>query len=222
MDKSQNTDLDNFDEQKLWKVIGHNAKKAREFAGLTRGEAQALIFNYKNKEMHANRISEIESGNKKIDTKILYKMAVTYQVSMDYIMGLSCDPEFNMAASHNGLLHESMRGMMLEIGDKLTGSLHALMQYFPPFQGEVLNTKAKQLIDAIKPHQHNLVFKSEYPQIIDATYNLLNAVRDFETYKARQCRLIEMQMVTHLDEVENKLVATMSNTQNTVKSEKLD
>lgn len=223
MDREVNTDnLENFDESRLWKVIGANARKARDFAGLTQQEAQALIFNYKNKTMFANRISEIESGNKKIDSKILYKMAIVYQVSTDFFYGLTSDPELNIAASHNGLLHASMRGIMLEVGDRLTESLHGIMRYFPPFQGEMLNTNAKHLVEAIRKHKSNLVFKCEYPEILHAAGALAESIRDFETYKARQARLVEMQMCTHLDDVEKQVISTMNNSFQKIDSEKLD
>ena len=203
-------ELSNFDDVKFRRLIGQNAYKAREVAGLTPKEAQALIFNYSNKQMSANRISEIESGAKTIDAKILYKMALTYGCSVDYLMGLNSDIDSNIAAIHNGIVHQSVRGTMLEVGDRITASMTQLMRYLPPFQGELVVASAKKLVDEVKKQKHDIAFRGSYMELIDKALQLEENVRRFDVYMARQMRLLELNMIEQIDAIEQGALQTMT------------
>lgn len=203
-------DIVNFDEKKLWRVIGINARKARDIAGLTQQEAQQQIFNYENKQMHANRISELENGSKKVDVKVLYKMAIVYGCSVDYLMGISAEFERDYAASHNGIIHQSMRGMMLEIGDRLSSNLSALISYFPPFQGEMLKGQARTMINLVNSKKHDMVFRAAYPDLIHASKELESALVMTEKVIARQMRIIESTMIEQIDAMDQQQIASMT------------
>ena len=58
--------LQNIDQSNFTRVMGRNAKSAREWAGVSTEKAMADIFNCKNPTQR-NRISEIETGAKNIN-----------------------------------------------------------------------------------------------------------------------------------------------------------
>lgn len=194
-----------FDEKRLITVVGINCLRAREIAGLTRKEAQARIFRYKNPDMFANRICEIETGNKKIDLKILYRMCVEYSCSADYLLGLSNDFERNLASSYSGMVFNSVRGSVLEMTERVCTQMSEIVRFLPPFQGELLKNSAKNTVDTIDQHLHDLAFKGSYPDIVDAYNDLKAKVQMFDTFFAKQMRIMELNMLDQLNHKDDEL-----------------
>ena len=77
-------------------IIGANLKAARLNAGLTQTGVMNAIYGVSN---NRNRISEVETGRKKeITVTELLKFQELYGQSLDYICGLSTEPEMDMLA----------------------------------------------------------------------------------------------------------------------------
>lgn len=195
-EENTNTSYD----KRLYKVIAHNCKLAREIAGLTRIQAQNAIWAYKNENMHPNRISELESGDKKIELKTIYKLCQVYGCSPEFIFGLSDEFEINnLAAKHAGAVFQSVRAAVLESTEQICMNMSKAITHLPPFQGEVLKASARNAVDVFKAHSHDLAFKAQYSDCLEAMQLLEKNVVMFERYFARQMRQLEMSMMSMLD-----------------------
>lgn len=191
-------------EKRLYKVIAHNCRLAREIAGLTRIEAQNAIWQYRNDKMHPNRISELESGDKKIELKTIYRLCQVYGCSPEFIFGLSDEFEVNnLAAKYSGAVFQSVRSSVLEATEQICMNVSKAIHHLPPFQGEVLKTSARNAVDVFMAHSHDMVFKAKYPDVLEAMQTLEKNVVMFERYFARQMRQIEMSMMSLLDNDED-------------------
>lgn len=197
-----------FDEKRLYKVVGINAERARQIAGLSRKEAQQKIWRYKNPDMHPNRISELETGNKKIDLKTFYRISVEYGCSPDYLLGLSDEFERNTAASYTGMVFNSVRGSVLEATDRICQQMSQVVRYLPPFQGELLRSSSRNMLDAIDRYSQDLAFRAGYPELIAQASELREAIQSFDMYLSKQMRIIELNMMDQIhhrdDEMSNR------------------
>lgn len=207
-------------EKRLLKVVATNARRARDINGYSRKHAQKLIFNYRNPDMHPNRISELESGNKRIDLKTLYKMCIGYSVSADFLLGLSDEFEHNSAAAYNGMIIGSMRGAMTEATDRLCMKMSELMRFLPPFQGELLRAAAKDVIAIVDRMKADIVFRSQCADLIDAVEELRSKTNMFDHYVARQMRIVESTMLSQIESLDEKTMCSMSSVEDTPVSEK--
>ena len=182
----------------LWEVFGANALKARTIAGFSRQDAFRALYGYKNRNMTANRITEIEKGQKKLDIPMILKICELYGCSMDYLFGLSDEFEKNLAAGYNGLIFQSIRGSVLEMTDQLCINMSHLMKHLPPFQGEVLRSSATNLLKSIEPLTRDLAFQGTYPDVIETYNECKESVRVFEILIAKQMRIMEQGMIDQI------------------------
>ena len=193
-----------FCEKRLYQVVAHNARRAREVNGFSRKTAQQRLFRYSNPNMHANRISEVEGGNKRIDLKLLYRMCIEYNVTSDFLLGLSDEFERNEAAAYNGLIMNSVRGTVMEMTERVCMKMSGLMRHLPPFQGEALRSTAKDLLAVIDRLKLDMVFRSHYGELIDAAEEMRESVQNFDRYVARQMRIMESNMMDQIDAIDEK------------------
>jgi sigma54-dependent transcription regulator len=187
-------------EKQVRSVVGHNAKIAREIAGLTCKEAQKLIWGYKNQDMFANRISELESGRMKIELKIVHKLCEVYGCSADFILGFSEEFEReDFVTKRTGLVFQSVQSAVLENTRIVCEQMSRALNSLPPMQGELLKSAARAVVDNINVLRHDLAFRGQYPQLIDLTDALSHRIVEFDKNLARQMRHIEMSYMTMLD-----------------------
>lgn len=190
---------DNYEKQ-VRSVVGHNAKLAREIAGMTCKEAQIAIWGYKNEAMFANRISELESGRMKIELKIVHKLCQVYGCSADFILGFSDEFEReDFITKRTGLVFQSVQSAVLENSLMVCEQMSRALSSLPPMQGELLKGAARAVVDNVNVLRHDLVFRGKYPQLLDLTDALSNRIVQFETNFARQMRRIELSYMTLTD-----------------------
>ncbi len=195
------TDENESFDKRLFKVVGYNCKIAREIRGFTRREAQQAIWQYQNPDMFPNRISELESGDKKIDLKTIFKAAEAYGCSVDFLLGFSDEYERNnLAAKHAGMVFQSVRSSVLEATEQICQNVSKSITHLPPFQGELIKSSARQAVDTFKKHSHDLVFKAQYPDLLEAMNELSKNVVMFELFFAKQMRQIELSMMSLLED----------------------
>lgn len=218
-----NTDKEPFFcEKRLYKVVGENSRRAREIAGLSRREAQARVWRYNNVNMHPNRISEHEGGDKKIDLKTVFRMCIEYGCSADYLLGLSNEFERDLAASYNGLVFNSVRGSVLEATEQICNNLNGILSRLPPFQGELLRSSAKNTVEAMDRVSGNLVFQGAYPDLVEAVEDLREKVKMFDQYFAKQMRIMELNMLDQINHKDDEAASvTMTHYQDVPKPEKV-
>lgn len=188
-------------DKKLYKVVAHNCKLARGIAGLTLREAQKAIWNYNNDQMFPNRMSELESGNKKIELKTVYRLCEVYGCSPEFIFGFSDEFERgNLAAKHAGAVFQSVRSSVLEATEQLCMNVSKSITHLPPFQGEMLKNSARKVVDVFETHSHDLVFKSQYGDVLEVVADLKKNVVMFELFFAKQMRQMELSMMSMLED----------------------
>ena len=195
------TDENESFDKRLAKVVGYNCKIAREIRGWTRKEAQQAIWQYQNPDMFPNRISELENGDKKIDLKTIFKLCEAYGCSSDFIFGFSDEYERNnLAAKHAGMVFQSVRSSVLEATEQICQNVSKSIMHLPPFQSELIKSSARQAVDTFKKHSHDLVFKAQYPDLLEAMNELSKNVVMFELFFAKQMRQIELSMMSLLED----------------------
>lgn len=212
-----------FDEKRLYKVVGENSRRAREIAGLTRRDAQTRVWGNGNgiDKVPSNIISIHEDGNKKIDLATIYRMCIEYGCSADYLLGLSNEFERDLAASYNGLVFNSVRGSVLEATARICDNLNGLLDRLPPFQGELLRSSAKNVVETMERLQKNDEFSTKYPDLTDAVYDLREKVQMFDLYFAKQMRIMELNMLDQIHHKDDEAASvTMTDYQDLPKSVK--
>lgn len=192
-------------DRKLYACIGKNLRIAREIAGLTRTEAMNQIWSYKNKEMSPNRISEMESGDKKIELRTVYKACVVYGCSPEFIFGFSDEFELhNIEAKMAGLAFRSVRESVLEATNAICDGMAKSLRHLPPYQGELLRNSGQKCIDLALKYAHDMVFRAQYGDLLEALHDLQDKVQGFDRYFSRQMRQIELSMESLLDNDEDE------------------
>lgn len=189
------------EELELFRVIGHNCKTVRVTNGMTRASVMRTIWNYENNQKFNNRVSELESGTKKIDVHTLYRFCVEMNCSADYLLGLSTEMESdNLEAKTAGRIFQSIRSAVLDATDDICTSVSKTIRHLPPYQGELLKSSARNVIDIVLELKHDLAFRGQYGELIDAVQELNNNVMGFERYTSRQLRQVELSMIDILDD----------------------
>lgn len=193
------------EERALFQVVGYNCKISRELSGLTRADVMNDVWSYENNQKHANRVSELESGNKRIELVTFYRLCKALNVSADFLLGLSEDFEVdNLEAKVAGRIFQSIRSSVLDSTEQLCTNVAQSIRYLPPYQGEMLKTKAKAAVEIFNKHSHDLVFQEQYGDVVHAMRELQQGVMDFDKFFARQMRQIEMSMMNALDNDETE------------------
>lgn len=213
-----------FDVVEFFKVIGSNCRVVREINGFTRNQVMDKVWAYNNKQRFTNRVCELENGTKKIDVVTLYRFCVEMNCSADFILGLSNEVEIdNLEAKMAGRLYQSLRSSVLEATDEICSNLSKSIRHLPPYQGELLKTSANSVVSLIEKLSHDLAFRGQHGELIDAVMELKNQVISFDRYTSRQIRQMEMSMLNLIDNEDDKAVGRMLNRSFVdVKSEKLE
>ncbi|WP_151812562.1 helix-turn-helix domain-containing protein [Acinetobacter bereziniae] len=194
-----------FNEVELFKVIGHNCKVVRETNGLTRQVVLEKVWNYSNNQKFANRVSELENGSKKIDIATLYKFCIEMGCSADFLLGLSAEIEVdNLEAKTAGRIFQSLRSAVLDATNDLCVNVSKAIRYLPPYQGELLKSSSRNVVDIINVLKNDLAFRGTYGELIDAVQELSNQVIAFERYTSRQLRQVELSMINLLEDDEDE------------------
>lgn len=189
------------EEKQLFKVVGHNTKIARNIGGITRSELMDMVWAYSNNQKYANRVSELEGGDKRIELITFYRLCKSLNVSADFLLGLSDDYEReNLEAKTAGRIFQAICGAVQESTEQICERMSGVIRHLPPYQGEMLKTKARTAVDVFNRHSHDLAFRAQYGDVLDAMSDLQGAVMEFDKFFARQMRMIEMSMMTMLDD----------------------
>ena len=102
-------------------------------------------------------------------------------------------------------------------GDNLNGLLDRL----PPFQGELLRSSAKNVVETMERLQKNDEFSTKYPDLTDAVYDLREKVQMFDLYFAKQMRIMELNMLDQIHHKDDEAASvTMTDYQDLPESEK--
>lgn len=179
-------------------MIGINLKAARDNAGMTMSDVMKAVWGVGN---NRNRIGEIETGRKNITVAELMIFQELYGQSLDYICGLSCEPELDMLAGTVNHVVNQSHSIIETAATEFASVLVTHMKSICKNDHEALLDCAKTLCSAVKLEYTD---KEVSPKVGFATNDMMRIIRSIEIKQARQAVAVEMQM-TQITERANKL-----------------
>lgn len=177
-------------------TIGLNLAAARRNAGMSQTDVMKAVYGVSN---NRNRISEIENGKHNLSLADLLIFQNLYGQSIDYICGLSCEPEIDMlAGTVNHVVNQShaiIEMMTAELAGVVVGHMKSICKN----DHEALLASAKELCETVKDDSVSL---KANVSLSKAVSNVMYVVRDIEVKQARQVNAVDMQMMQIADRID--------------------
>ena len=179
-------------------TIGQNLAAARRNAGMTQTDVMKAIWGVSN---NRNRISEIENGKKNLTLIDLLIFQDLYGQSLDYICGLSIEPEIDiLAGTVNHVVNQShtiIEMLTTELASVVVDHMKSICKN----DHEALLTYTKELCNAIRSEK----CASELSEpVVQATRRVMHIIRKIEVDQARKISAVNMQMVQIKERVNNE------------------
>lgn len=180
-----------INQQQLMKVIGENLYKARRMAQLNQAQVMKDVWGTDGK--NTNRISEIETGAKPVSLSILLKLATLYGTSLDYIFGLSSEPEVDLNSARAGMVLNGLRSIGLEVMDELSQVLSRTIAKMPRNEAILLVEDSKATMNVYRETMlKDPAFKDKYPDLTFQLHRLSTTTRRTEAQIARHMQQLEL------------------------------
>lgn len=180
-----------INQQQLMKVIGENLYKARRMAQLNQAQVMKQVWGTDGK--NTNRISEIETGAKPVSLSLLLKLATLYGTSLDYIFGLSSEPEVDLNSARAGMVLNGLRSIGLEVMDELSQVLSRTIAKMPRNEAILLVEDSKATMNAYRETMlKDPTFKDKYPELMIQLHRLSATTRRTEAQIARHMQQLEL------------------------------
>lgn len=177
-------------------TIGLNLAAARRNAGMSQTDVMKAVYGVSN---NRNRISEIENGKHNLSLADLLIFQNLYGQSIDYICGLSCEPEIDMlAGTVNHVVNQShaiIEMMTAELAGVVVGHMKSICKN----DHEALLASAKELCETVKDDSVSLKANTSLSKAVS---NVMYVVRDIEVKQARQVNAVDMQMMQIADRID--------------------
>lgn len=170
-------------------VVGKNLAAARKNAGMSQTDVMIALWGVDN---NRNRISEIENGKKNLDLYDLLIFQNLYGQSMDYILGLSTEPEVDMLAGTVNHVVTQSRSLVEEMTAKFADVMVNHMKAICKNDHETLVSAAKALCDIVKTDA-----KADHAtdDAVNAANYMMQVIRHIEGKMAKQAMQVETQMM---------------------------
>ena len=179
-------------------TIGLNLAAARRNAGMTQTEVMKAVWGVSN---NRNRISEIENGKKNLSLIDLLIFQDLYGQSLDYICGLSIEPEIDiLAGTVNHVVNQShaiIEMMTTELASVVVNHMKSICEN----DHEALLIFTKELCEAIEVNQCT---DSVSKTVAQATRKVMHVIRKIEVDQARKINAVDMQMMQIKERVNNE------------------
>lgn len=180
-----------INQQQLMKVVGENLYKARRMAQLNQAQVMKEVWGTDGK--NTNRISEIETGAKPVSLSILLKLATLYGTSLDYIFGLSSEPEVDLNSARAGMVLNGLRSIGLEVMEELSQVLSRTISKMPRNEAILLVEDSKATMNVYRETMlKDPSFKDKYPDLTIQLHRLSNTTRKTEAQIARHMQQLEL------------------------------
>lgn len=179
-------------------IVGMNLAAARRNAGMSQTDVMKAIWDV---STNRNRISEIETGKKDLTLIDLLQFQELYGQSLDYICGLSVEPEIDMMAGTVNHMVTQSRSMIDMLTGELAGAMVNHLKSICQNDYEALLGIAKELSDVVKS-EHKLNRAS--PDIVKATSSLLSVINYIEAKQARQAKAVNTQMIQVAERIDTQ------------------
>lgn len=180
-------------------TIGLNLAAARRNAGMTQTEVMQAVWGVSN---NRNRISEIENGKKDLTLIDLLIFQNLYGQSLDYICGLSTEPEVDMLAGTVNHVVNQSRKLIEMLTAELASVMVSHVKSIAKDDTEALIDKVNNLIDSM---QKNIDPRSdEYITLMQHMNDVRQVLRHIDVKKARQTQAVDMQMTQIAERVDKE------------------
>lgn len=181
-------------------TIGLNLAAARRNAGMSQTDVMKAVYGVSN---NRNRISEIENGKKNLSMTDLLIFQNLYNQSIDYICGLSCEPELDvLAGTVNHVVNQSKSVIEL-LTTELASVMVTHVKSIAKNDHKALLASVKQLCDVIKPDGKALkAGMASNDPVSKAVVDVMEVMRAIEAKQARQINAVDMQMMKITDLVD--------------------
>lgn len=179
-------------EQEIKKILGKNLRAARDNAAMTQEEVSQIIWKTGNR----NRISEIENGKVNLSAMDLIMFHNLYGQSIDYICGLSIEPEMDaLAGTVNHIVAQS-KSMVDHLATQMAIVLTSTMKDACKSDMVALLDGASKLCEAVKNERdiHDMPYT-----VGCALNNLLYAIKHIEQKQLMQDRAVQTQVAEHIE-----------------------
>ncbi|WP_352309062.1 helix-turn-helix transcriptional regulator [Psychrobacter sp. W2-37-MNA-CIBAN-0211] len=184
------------DLKKINVIMGANLKAARKNAGMTQKDVMQEIWGVSTR---SNRISEIENGKKDLSVVDLLVFQRIYGQSVDYICGLSCEPEIDMLAGTANHIVSLSHNLIETVTTKFSEVLIEHMKVICKSDHEALVDRSKALCHAVKSEYSE---RDVSPVVGRATNDVMQVMRVIETKKTLQSKKVETQMVQIMERMD--------------------
>lgn len=179
-------------EQEIKKIIGKNLRAARDNAGMTQEEVSKIIWKTNNR----NRISEIENGKVNLSAMDLLMFSNLYGQSIDYICGLSIEPEIDaLAGTVNHIVAQS-KSMVDHLATQLATVLTTGLKDACKSDMVALLDGANKLCAVIKDERD----MHDMPYTVGcALNNVLYTIKHIEQKQIMTDRAVRTQISEHIE-----------------------
>ncbi len=188
--------------KEVYKTLGCNLACARKNTGMSQTDVMQAIWGRTNSR---NRISEIENGKAPISLIDLLIFQDLYGQSLDYICGLSVEPEIDMIASTtNHIIHQS-KSLGESIIETVSEVLVETLKDVHKSDYVALSSNIKALIKELKK------VDGLPANIIDILAEIISVIRIIDVKQAKNAMAIEAQkdfIKGRIDKQENHKLLT--------------
>ncbi len=179
-------------------IMGANLKAARKNAGMTQTDVMKEIWGVSNSR---NRISEIENGKKDLSVVDLLVFQRIYGQSVDYICGLSCEPEVDMLAGTVNHIVSLSHNLIETVTTKFSEVLVEHMKAVCKSDHEALLARSQTLCNAVKAAYPE---RDVSPSVGRATNDVMQVMRVIEVKQKIQTKKVETQMVQIMERMDEQ------------------
>lgn len=176
------------DIQDINKIVGLNLARARDNSGMSMSEVMEAIWGVTNNK---NRICEIERGKKNLTLVDMLLFQELYGYSLDYLCGLSVEPEVDSLAGTVNHAYNQSQKMIDMLTENMAGVLVSHIKSVAKDDSLALLDSAKSLIAAV---QGELGGKVPSIALSKALRETSDTVRSIETAQKKQQLAVKTQM----------------------------
>ena len=180
-------------------TIGLNLAAARRNAGMSQTEVMQAVWGVSN---NRNRISEIENGKHNLSLADLLIFQDLYGQSLDYICGLSCEPEMDMLAGTVNHVVNQSRDLIEMLTAELASVMVTHVKSIAKEDTEALIDKTNALVEVM---QNTVDPRSEeYIVLMQHMNDVRQVIRHIDVKQARQVQAVDMQMTQIAERVDKE------------------
>lgn len=176
----------------VYRVLGNNLNRARVSSGMSQMDVNYALGITK------NRLSEYENGKAIPDVLTLILLAKTYGCSIDYIIGLSCEPFNDVYASHINNIKNNLKHYFEPMLDEMVASVTDVMKKVDKDSHTKLVDSCQNLVNYLINHGSKI--KEFDPILHILLFSINNHMRELRVQEGRK----HVQMQAQLEAIRER------------------